>query len=366
MARQLDETDRRLLQVLQEEVPLVGRPYAAIAERLGLSPSEVLARVAMLKSRPHNVIRQISAIFDSRALGYQSTLVAARVDEDHLCRAVDVINSHPGVSHNYLRTHAYNVWYTLAVGPDSRLGLEGTVDHLHRLSGARATRMLPTLKLFKIGVNLDLFGGRALRAESGDGGQSPSYTEAEREEALQYPITDADKRMIRILQQDLSVETRPFHVWAERGDVNVDELLEAGRTYLRRRQMRRFAAVLKHREVGFSANAMGVWAVPQSRADAFGKIAASFAQVSHCYLRPTYPDWPYSVFTMVHAPAQQQCEEVLAAISAATGVTDYAALYSTREFKKTRVKYFLGDIEAWEAGQHSPSCTCGGSLIPAT
>ena len=359
MARQLDETDTRLLQVLQEEVPLVERPYAAIAERLGLSHSEVLARAAMLKSRPHNVIRQISAIFDSKALGYRSTLVAARVDEEDLEKAIAVINAHPGVSHNYLRTHDYNVWYTLAVPPDSLLGLEATVDRLHRLSGARATRMLPTLKLFKIGVRLDLAG----ESESPARVEPAGYTDAEREQALQYPITESDKQMIRILQQDLSVETRPFHVWAEQGGVSARDLLEAGNTYLRRRQMRRFAAVLKHREVGFSANAMGVWAVQQSQAEAFGRIAASFAAVSHCYLRPSYPDWPYSIFTMVHAPTQDQCEEVLASISTATGVGDYAALYSTREFKKTRVKYFLGDIGTWEWEQRSPSCTCRARLV---
>lgn len=347
MGQKLDPRDARLLGIVQEEVPLVERPYAAIAERAEMSHSDVLARLAMLKSRPHNVIRQISAIFDSKALGYQSTLVAARVDEADLDRAVAAINAHPGVSHNYLRTHEYNLWYTLAVPPDSRLGLEGTVDRLHRLSGARAMRMLPTLKLFKIGVKFDLAGESGPAAQSSNAG----FTEAQREEAMGYPIGEADKRMIRILQQDLSVETRPFHVWAEQGRVDVQELLEAGRRYLERGQMRRFAAVLRHREVGISANAMGVWAVPAGQADAFGQAAAAFQAVSHCYLRPSFPDWPYNVFTMVHAPTQPECERVLSAIAAATGIDQYAALYSTREFKKTRVKYFVGDVDAWEREQ---------------
>ena len=112
--------------------------------------------------------------------------------------------------------------------------------------------------------------------------------------------------------------------------------------------MRRFSAVIRHRQAGFGANAMGVWPVPPERQEKFGQIAASFSAVSHCYLRPTYQDWPYSIFTMVHGQTREECEKVLAEISRTTGVTEYRALYSSQEFKKVRVKYFMGDIEAWE------------------
>jgi siroheme decarboxylase len=112
--------------------------------------------------------------------------------------------------------------------------------------------------------------------------------------------------------------------------------------------MRRFSAVLHHRRAGFSANAMGVWAVPREQVEQFGKTAAGFDFVSHCYERPTFPDWPYNLFTMVHAPTTEACEENLDEISRATGIARSAALYSTHEYKKTRVKYFFGDIERWE------------------
>jgi len=128
-------------------------------------------------------------------------------------------------------------------------------------------------------------------------------------------------------------------------------LLEAGQRFQDEHRMRRFAAVLRHRQAGFGANGMGVWVVPPGQQEEFGRKAASFLAVSHCYLRPTYPDWPYSIFTMVHAPTQPQCDEVLAAIAETTGIDDYAALYSTKEYKKTRVRYFAGDIEAWEEEQ---------------
>jgi siroheme decarboxylase len=107
--------------------------------------------------------------------------------------------------------------------------------------------------------------------------------------------------------------------------------------------------VLRHRQAGFGANAMGAWVVPPEARETFGTTAASFSAVSHCYERPTYQDWPYSIFTMVHGQSREDCEQVLKAISVATGVTEYAALYSSQEYKKVRVKYFTGDIEAWEA-----------------
>jgi DNA-binding Lrp family transcriptional regulator len=155
--------------------------------------------------------------------------------------------------------------------------------------------------------------------------------------------------MIRVLQQDLPIVSRPFDVWAADAGCTADRLIAAAQYYLDSGVMRRFSAVIRHRAAGFGANAMGAWIVPPNRQDQFGAVAASFAAVSHCYLRPTYEDWPYSIFTMVHGKTRSQCEEVLAAISAQAGVTTYTALYSTHEYKKVRVRYFTGDIEAWEA-----------------
>ena len=142
--------DAQLLTVLQRAVPVVPHPFAVLGEPLGLSAAEVRGRLTSLKD--NGLIRQISAIFDTRSLGYASSLVAARIDPDRVDAAAQIINRHPGVSHNYLRNHEYNLWYTIAVSPVSRLGLEKTVEILHAQSGAQATRLLPTLKLFKIEI----------------------------------------------------------------------------------------------------------------------------------------------------------------------------------------------------------------------
>ena len=116
------------------------------------------------------IIREITPIFDTRALGYSSMLVAAKVDAENPQRAAKIINSHPGVSHNYLRTHEFNLWFTIATPPDSELGLQGTLEVLQRLTGAESIRQLPTLTLFKINMNLEMEGGTDALAAAAEAG----------------------------------------------------------------------------------------------------------------------------------------------------------------------------------------------------
>jgi siroheme decarboxylase len=316
--------DAQLLTRLQSDIPVVKRPFAA----LGFDEAEVIERIRQLKA--DKIIRQISAIFDTRSLGYASSLVAARIGPARVDEAAAIINQHPGVSHNYLRNHTFNLWYTIAVSPLSKLGLEKTVEILHKTSGAESTRLLPTLKLFKIGVKFD-FG-----VES----DAPAYTEKNRGELK--PLTPQEIEFVRYMQRDLPVTETPF------ADAPFP-LAEMHRQFLATGRMRRFAAVLHHRKAGFSANAMGVWAVPEGEIDRVGELMATFRAVSHCYRRPLYPDWPYNIFTMVHAKSSEECEQTLAAIAEKTGIRDRGALYSTKEYKKVRVRYFTPEEANWEA-----------------
>jgi DNA-binding Lrp family transcriptional regulator len=335
----MDSTDKEILNRIQREVPLEREPFEAIGRELGIAGDEVIRRIETLKRV--RVIRQISAIFDTRVLGYESSLVAARIQAHKLGEGAKAINSHPGVSHNYERNNEFNLWYTVAVPPDSRLGLEGTVDVLHRISGAEKTRILPTLKLFKIGVTLDMNKGATAKKEA------PQYGESDRESADKN-ISEDDKAAIRALQEDVPLTPRPFDLWGRQVGLSYEELLERAYDLRDRKIMRRFSAVLYHRKAGFRANAMGVWSVPDERIDEVGNAFAHYQSVSHCYQRPTYEDWPYSVFSMVHGRSVEECENVLKAMAEETGLTDYTSLYSTREYKKTRVRYFTPEMEAWE------------------
>ena len=163
-------------------------------------------------------------------------------------------------------------------------------------------------------------------------------------------LSDLEVAAIQIVQEDLPLVERPFAAQGEQLGCSEDRVLELLRSFKERKLMRRFAAVMNHRSAGFKANAMGVWAVPDDRLGELGPMMADFALVSHCYRRPTYSDWPYSVFTMVHGQHARDCEATIAAIQAETGVEDYALLWSVKEYKKTRVRYFTPDWDAWRAG----------------
>jgi len=335
----MDSTDKEILNYIQREFPLEREPFAAVGREIGVAQDEVIRRIESLKRS--KVIRQISAIFDTRVLGYHSSLVAAKIPPEKLNSGAKAINSHPGVSHNYERNNDLNLWYTVAVPPDSRLGLEGTVNVLHEISGAEKTRILPTLKLFKIGVTLDMNQGATAKKEA------PAYGESDRA-AADKNVSEDDKAAIRALQEDIPLTPRPFDLWGEQVGMSHEELLERAHDLRERKIMRRFSAVLFHRKAGFKANGMGVWQVPEDRVDEVGQMFAQYQAVSHCYQRPTYEDWPYNIFSMVHGRSVEECEAVLEAMADETGVRDYTSLYSTREYKKTRVRYFTPEMEAWE------------------
>jgi DNA-binding Lrp family transcriptional regulator len=339
----LDTSDLRILDLIQSDFPLTATPYADLASRLDLSEAEVMERISQLK---HGVIRQISAIFDTRALGYKSSLVAARVPADQVEHAARVINQHPGVSHNYLRDHEYNIWFTVAVPPTS--SLEQTVERLGALSGADPIRLMPTLKLFKIGVELNM-GDQPIDIQS-----KPIYTRFEREKPKRE-LTSHLIELVRVLQEDLPVEHEPFVRLAAQLGMSVPELFAEAAAFKEEGRLRRFAAILAHRAAGFVANGMGVWAVPPDRVDEVGDKMATFKAVSHCYQRPVYSDWPYNVFSMIHGRTKEDCQTVLDTIQRATGVEHYTVLYSTKEFKKIRLKYFTPKLDQWEAKHLRPA-----------
>jgi DNA-binding Lrp family transcriptional regulator len=341
---ELEDSDRELLNAVQWDFPLDPRPYAVLGERLGASEPEVRDRVARVKQL--GVLRQLSAIFDTRALGYSSALVAAKVDPERVDEAAAVISRHPGVSHNYKRNHAYNLWYTIAVPPGD--SLDEHIDALHHESGSLVTRKLPTLKLYKIGVKLDMTG----KTSAGAKAEVLEHERPERREHMPAPdLSDLELAAIRVVQEDLPLVERPFAAEGELIGCDEATVLELLQSFKERKLMRRFAAVMNHRSAGYKANAMGVWAVPEAQLDEVAPLMAGFAHVSHCYRRPTYDDWPYSVFTMVHGHNARDCEDTIAAIREETGVDDYALLWSVKEYKKVRVRYFTDEWDGWR-GEH--------------
>lgn len=323
-----------ILSRIQKRFPLVERPFKEIADELNMSEDEVLG--ILQEQKRSNIIRQTSAIFDTKRLGYVSSLVAFKIPSDKISDAVKIINSHPGISHNYERNHDFNIWFTVAVSPNSKLGLEGTVKLLAQETGAEDYIILPTLKLFKINVKLNTTG------------KDEKKEEVKRVKHTDIELTPLHHSVIRYAQYDIEIIQEPFKKIIQTLDIKYDtffkilnELQEAG-------VMRRFASILNHRKAGFSANAMVVWDVDESDGEAIGEKAAAFSAVSHCYLRPKYPNWPYNLFTMVHGKSEEETNSIIADMALEIEAKSYMPLYSSREFKKVRIEYFTPEFEAWE------------------
>jgi siroheme decarboxylase len=207
-------------------------------------------------------------------------------------------------------------------------------------------RQLPTLTLFKINMNLEM--------EKGTEALAAAVEAAPPRELERQPYDEADVATIRAMQGPMDAVERPYDAAAEELGISTGELLERLRGMVDRKLLRRVAAILYHRRAGFSANGMGVWKVPEEEIFETGRRMASFRGISHCYQRPTYEDWPYSVFTMAHGRSKQECDAILDSIAVECGMgpDDRATLYSSTEYKKIRLHYFTEDYRRWEE-EHS-------------
>jgi len=326
--------ENELLFYMQNSFPMVKKPFEVIAKELDISENEVLTIVRKLKEE--KIIRQTSAIFDTKRLGYKSSLVAFKVDEDKVNTAAQIINAHPGVSHNYLRNHDYNIWFTMAVSPDSKFGLEKTIEILKARTGASDAITLPTLKMFKISVKMDTTGKRAKKEK---------LKKLAHKEII---LTAKHVAVIKALQKDIEIISEPFKKSLKKLNLSYEEFFALANELKESGIMRRFATILNHRKAGFGANAMSVWVVPEDKGEQIGKEFAEFSAVSHCYLRPSYPNWPYNLFAMVHAKTQEECDVLIEEMAQQSGLTEYGKLYSTVEFKKQRLVYFDDAFQIWE------------------
>ena len=324
-----------ILSRIQKRFPLVAKPFKVIADELNMSEDEVLS--ILQEQKKNNIIRQTSAIFDTKRLGYISSLVAFKIPADKIDDAVKIINSHPGISHNYERNHDFNIWFTLGVAPDSKLGLEKTLKILAEATEADDYIMLPTLKLFKINVKLNTTG----KDEKKEKVKKVVHTDIK--------MTPLHHAVVRRAQYDIDMVSEPFKNIIDELDIDYDKFFSVLQELQEAGVMRRFASILNHRKAGFSANAMVVWDVDEGeKGEEIGATAAAFSAVSHCYLRPKYENWPFNLFTMVHGKTTEETNGIIADMAKEIDSKNHMPLYSSREFKKVRIEYFTPAFAAWE------------------
>ncbi len=330
-----NEKETLILNSIQKGLPAVEDPFIYLSEISGIGVESVLDLLKRLKSE--NVIRNISGIFDGESLGYFLSLVAFKVPDEKIDLAGEIINSHPGISHNYLRKHDYNIWFTLA--EENENFFYRTVDVLREKIGIESSLVLRNEKLLKIGVLFDL------------GGEKADDTVIGRVESsceISGEISEKEKEAIVLLQKDLPVERDPFSVLLEKNNssLSVEELMSYYRKFLDTGLMRRYAAVLMHRNAGYRANAMTAWK-PGENFDP--EVFITCRAISHLYLRTIHPgEWEYPLFAMIHAKTDDELHEIIKDLSWESGITDYISLESLKEFKKKKVHYFSPEFDEWK------------------
>jgi len=386
---ELSALERKLLTLAQQGLPLTPTPYADLGERFGLTAAEVTELLKDLKKR--GLIRRLGGVFSSRKLGWQSLLLAARVPEERFYQVANLINQHPGVTHNYRRNQDYNMWFTLSVGPEEDLQQE--IARLEEKTGLDFLQ-LPKIKQYKLGVKLDLDQkeDNSSRAETGKRGENSEIKAAgEKEESTErrecgeisdtgekregrgkresgeidencakedtggikesseggsgaeeesVGTDDQGRKLIASLQQDMPLVPRPFKKIADELGWQEGKVLAGLEKLSRQGILKRIAPLLYHRRAGFSANGMVVWQIPSSREDQVGRKLAEFPEVSHCYLRPTTSDWPYNIYAMVHARSRAELRDLVDEMAGEIEAKDYRIVISTEELKKTSLKYF--------------------------
>lgn len=323
----VNDIDKKLLNIIQVGFPLTREPFSTLGLKLKMDAEEVIWRIKQLKAK--GVIRQIGPVFEPRKLGYQTTLVGAKVASEQLDKAAQILNCHPGVSHVYEREHRFNLWFTLAMPAKSNIQSE--LERLGNQIKAEDFLNLPALKIFKARGYFDVVGDNWSMPEH----QAEPSQVSHQDIFLSY----LDRKIINEFPQDLPLVRKPYDSISGQLSLEVDELLEGCRSLQQRGIMRRFGASISHRSVGFSANAIVCWVVPSALVEVSGKKIATFSEVSHCYERRTTPLWHYNLFAMLHTQSREDCQKVAEEISGQIGVYEYELLFSIREIKKIRVKY---------------------------
>ncbi|NIA07985.1 MAG: radical SAM protein [Actinobacteria bacterium] len=335
---ELDELDKKIISIIQADLPVVLRPFDMLADRLSESRELVLARIHRACSK--GIIRRLGPVFDSSRLGYTSTLVAAKIPAQRLAEVAERVNHLPGVTHNYRREHAYNLWFTLTA--DSTEQIDNILDELRRGTGIDEFYSLPALAVYKIRVDFQL--SETPAASRNARNTQTAGSPAQPGEPVK--LHERQKQLVRLLQEGLPLVPEPFAEMAKQVDFSAKDIVQQITDWLDAGLIRRFGAVVRHQKLGFESNGMAVFEVTEDRIQAIGKEMAEYPEISHCYRRPSLDDWNYNLFAMVHGRTEAEVRRFVDCLAEQLKISKYDVLFSTTEYKKTSMKYFLEAVES--------------------
>lgn len=319
----LTKIQKQLCNRLQDGLAVCERPFEELAKTINTNKEVVLQETIGLKEL--GVIRRISALINYRALGMTGTLVAAHIPEENMKEITEAVNTLEDVSHNYIRKHYYNLWFTLQGGTEGQIKVT-----LSKLSGRFGIdfHSLPVERVFKLDVRFD--------AES-EGELMVQEFQPVPEEGI-VELNEGQKLILAKLQTDLEITARPFDLLCGE-DLEIKDVLRIMQELVDNGVIRRIAAVVDHRKLGFTANVLFVSEVPRDRIIRAGEELARFKVVSHCYQRGTFEGWPYNLFAMMHGKSFGDIQRVIDRFIEAEKIDPYELLPTKAELKKQPVKY---------------------------
>ena len=329
----LDAREARLLNDYQRRFPLAHAPFAEIAARLDVDEPWVRDRIARWQADGR--VSRVGAVFRPRAIGV-STLAALAVRTDDLAGVAAAVSALPEVNHNYEREHRFNLWFVL--NASDQLALDAALDTIRRRT-RYVPVSLPLVTDYWIDLGFDLD-----ERESGMRAATPR-----RRDTGPLDLTDVDRRVIAALERGLPLVPAPYAAVAQRAGIGEAGVVERLSTWLDAGVVKRLGIIVRHRELGYTANAMCVWDVPDGDVDRLGETLAHESGVTLCYRRKRAPrDWPYNLYCMVHGRDRASVERQVADMAAWHGLDRYpaATLFSRRRFKQRGARYGLAAYDA--------------------
>jgi len=316
---QITDFQKRLCNELQNCIPITKRPFQKIADKLNKSEKQILLQIKQLQKKA--IIRRMGPVINYRALGQQSTLAAAHIEKRKIPAVVKAVNALDGVSHNYLREHYYNLWFTLRA--DSQSQIKQILDKLSKRFKTDF-HSLPAITQFKLDVRFDAeSNGRKLL-------RSPLQKIAEK----RVRLSDVETRVLLALQQNFKLTSQPFDYLCT-GELTIEKVLDTIKGLLRKGVLRRIAAVIDYRKIGFSANVLFACKVAKSRVKKIGEALAKLPIVSHCYSRKGFTGFDYNLFAMIHSDSLDRIDRIVKDFMSKNNIEHYGILPTIKELKKS-------------------------------
>lgn len=310
----------RLVDKWQRGFPLVPQPFAVIGEGSDMAERDVLDCLKEMKRK--GIISRLGVTVRPNTAG-ASTLAAMRVSEAQLEAVAQVVNCEPGVNHNYERDHDFNLWF-VATGCN-RQAVAQCLARIEEETGHEVLD-LPLEQSYFIDLGFSILDGSR---------QAPALTDQRK--PSEFPVSDMEKQVLASLQNGLPLEPRPFQALAEKIGINEQSVLDHLQSLIAKGVITRFGLILRHRELGFTENAMVVWDIPDSDVDEIGALFSSEPFVTLCYRRPRRkPDWPYNLFCMIHGRQRRTVFSQIYQLQKLAKVNgeQTAILFSKRRFKQ--------------------------------